>query len=54
MKNNKLKKTLLAMGLGLGLSLSGNASAIDNLCVHFTNMCSSGNSYGCELMRRYC
>ncbi|NQZ08306.1 MAG: hypothetical protein HRT35_14210 [Algicola sp.] len=54
MKNNKLKKTLLAMGLGLGLSLSGNASALDDLCLHFQYKCGQGYNFACDLMKTYC
>ena len=54
MKNNKLKKALLVMGLGLGLSLSGNASALEDLCVHFKYKCDQGYSFGCDLFKTYC
>ncbi len=54
MKNKKLKNALLVMGLGLGLSLSGNASALDDLCVHFTYKCNQGYNFACDLMRTYC
>jgi hypothetical protein len=52
MENKKLKNALLAMGLGLGLS--GNASALDDLCVYSTYKCGQGYNFACDLMRTYC
>lgn len=54
MKNSKMKKVLLALGLGLGMSAAANAVTPESLCATWAYQCSMGvNSY-CTLFTNYC
>ncbi|MCJ8267928.1 MAG: hypothetical protein MJK04_00825 [Psychrosphaera sp.] len=49
---NKIKKTLVAVGLGLGLGLSGtiaNALPSNGSCANFARLCALGDQIACDL-----
>lgn len=55
MKNNKMKKALLAIGLGLGISLSGAASADkQSSCDALLDYCLQGYQSACYNYNRSC
>lgn len=55
MKNNKMKKALLVIGLGLGIGLSGAASADkQSHCDRLWDLCEQGYRTPCLNYNNHC
>ncbi|WP_281556715.1 hypothetical protein [Thalassomonas sp. RHCl1] len=54
MKNSRVKMALLAISMGISVSVSAVSYPGPEQCLVYENMCEAGNTYGCQLVARYC